>query len=183
MNILDVKNLSVKFDTPDGVVNAVNDVSFTLGQGKTLAIVGESGSGKSQSVFAMMGLLPKNGHAAGSVKYMGTEILNLPEAVMNKYRANEMAMIFQDPMTSLNPYMRISKQLNEVLMYHRGMSKKEALKESIRMLDAVQIPDAANRVHMYPHEFSGGMRQRVMIAMALLCDPKLLIADEPTTSP
>ncbi len=182
MNILDVKNLSVTFDTPDGDVKAVKDVSFTLGQGKTLAIVGESGSGKSQSVFAMMGLLPKNGHAAGSVKYMGTEILNLPEAEMNTYRANEIAMIFQDPMTSLNPYMRISRQLTEVLEFHKGMSRRAALKESIRMLEAVQIPDAANRVHMYPHEFSGGMRQRVMIAMALLCGPKLLIADEPTTA-
>ena len=182
MNILDVKNLSVKFNTPDGDVHAVKDVSFSLGQGKTLAIVGESGSGKSQSVFAMMGLLPKNGHAAGSVKYMGQEILNLPEAAMNNYRANEISMIFQDPMTSLNPYMRISKQLTEVLIYHKGMSKREALRESIKMLDAVQIPDAANRVHMYPHEFSGGMRQRVMIAMSLLCGPKLLIADEPTTA-
>ncbi len=182
MNILDVKNLSVTFDTPDGDVHAVKDVSFTLAEGKSLAIVGESGSGKSQSAFAILGLLPKNGHAAGSVKYLGTEILNLPEAAMNKYRANEIAMIFQDPMTSLNPYMRISKQLMEVLVHHKGMSKREALKESVRMLDAVQIPEAASRVHMYPHEFSGGMRQRVMIAMSLLCGPKLLIADEPTTA-
>ena len=182
MNILDVKNLSVTFDTPDGDVHAVKDVSFTLGEGKTLAIVGESGSGKSQSAFSILGLLPKNGHAGGSVRYMGTEILNLPEAEMNTFRANEIAMIFQDPMTSLNPYMRISKQLSEVLIHHKGMSKRDALAESIRMLDAVQIPDAANRVRMYPHEFSGGMRQRVMIAMSLLCGPKLLIADEPTTA-
>jgi oligopeptide transport system ATP-binding protein len=182
MNILEVKNLSVTFDTPDGDVHAVKNVSFKLAEGKTLAIDGESGAGKSQSAFAMLGLLPKNGHAAGSVKYMGAEILNLPEAEMNKYRANEIAMIFQDPMTSLNPYMRISKQLTEVLIHHKCMSKREALKESVRMLDAVQIPDAANRVHMYPHEFSGGMRQRVMIAMSLLCGPKLLIADEPTTA-
>ena len=182
MDILDVKNLSVTFDTPDGDVHAVKDVSFTLGEGKTLAIVGESGSGKSQSAFSILGLLPKNGHAGGSVKYMGAEILNLPEAEMNTYRANEISMIFQDPMTSLNPYMRISKQLTEVLIHHKGMGKRAALRESIKMLDAVQIPDAANRVHMYPHEFSGGMRQRVMIAMALLCGPKLLIADEPTTA-
>ncbi len=182
MNIIDVKNLSVKFDTPDGVVDAVKDISFSLGAGKTLAIVGESGSGKSQTAFGILGLLPKNGHTAGSVRYRGEEILNLPEAAMNKYRANEIAIIFQDPMTSLNPYMRISKQLTEVLVYHKNMGKAEALRESIRMLDAVQIPDAANRVHMYPHEFSGGMRQRVMIAMSLLCGPKLLIADEPTTA-
>jgi len=182
MDILDVKNLSVKFNTPDGVVNAVNDVSFTIGEGKTLAIVGESGSGKSQTAFGILGLLPKNGHAAGSVKYMGEEILNLPEAAMNKYRANEISMIFQDPMTSLNPYMRISKQLTEVLIHHKGMNKSDAMKESIHMLDAVQIPDASNRIRMYPHEFSGGMRQRVMIAMSLLCGPKLLIADEPTTA-
>ena len=182
MSLLEVENLKVSFDTLDGVVNAVNGVSFSVEAGETLGIVGESGSGKSQTVFALMGLLAQNGRASGSIRYDGREILNLPESELNRIRAEQIAMIFQDPMTSLNPYLRVSRQLTEVLMHHKGMSRKEALEESIRMLDAVRIPEARNRVHRYPHEFSGGMRQRVMIAMALLCRPKLLIADEPTTA-
>lgn len=182
MSILEVKNLHVEFDTPDGVVEAVRDVSFSLKAGHTLAIVGESGSGKSVSAFAILGLLAKNARATGSVKYQGEEILNAPEAVINRYRSNEIAMIFQDPMTSLNPYMRISDQMSEVLIHHQGLKKSAAIAKSIEMLEAVRIPNAAARIHMYPHEFSGGMRQRVMIAMALLCSPKLLIADEPTTA-
>ncbi|WP_269468069.1 ATP-binding cassette domain-containing protein [Devosia ureilytica] len=182
MALLEVKNLSVEFQTNDGVVHAVRDLSYTLEKGKTLAIVGESGSGKTQGAFAIMGLLPKNGRAAGSVMFDGKEILNLPLKQINQYRAERIGIIFQDPMTSLNPYLRISRQMTEVLEHHKGMSHSAALAESVRFLDAVRIPDAKNRVHMYPHEFSGGMRQRVMIAMSLLCGPELLIADEPTTA-
>ncbi len=181
-NLLDVKDLRVEFTTQDGMVTAVNDLNFSLKPGETLGIVGESGSGKSQTVFAIMGLLAKNGIISGSAKFEGREILNLPEKELNKVRAEQIAMIFQDPMTSLNPYMKVSDQLMEVLMLHKGMGKAEAFEESVRMLEAVKIPEARNRINMYPHEFSGGMRQRVMIAMALLCRPKLLIADEPTTA-
>ncbi|MDO5703969.1 MAG: ATP-binding cassette domain-containing protein, partial [Paracoccus sp. (in: a-proteobacteria)] len=182
MALLDIRDLNVRFATGDGTVHAVNGVDLSLNPGDTLGIVGESGSGKSQLAFAIMGLLARNGRASGSVRFDGQEILNAPARVLNRIRAEQIAMIFQDPMTSLNPYMRVSDQMAEVLTLHKGMSHRDAVAESVRMLDAVKIPDAAGRVRLYPHEFSGGMRQRVMIAMALLCKPRLLIADEPTTA-
>ncbi len=180
--LLQVKDLKVQFATEDGLVTAVNGLNFNLHQGETLGIVGESGSGKSQTAFAILGLLAKNGKTTGSILFNDKELVGLHQKELNKIRANDIAIIFQDPMTSLNPYMKIGDQLAEVLILHKGMSKADAYKESIKMLDAVKIPEAAKRIGMYPHEFSGGMRQRVMIAMALLCRPKLLIADEPTTA-
>ena len=182
MALLEIKNLGVTFDTNDGQVHAVNGIDLSLERGETLGIVGESGSGKSQLAFSIMGLLAKNGRATGSITFDGQEILNAPLKTLNEIRAEHIAMIFQDPMTSLNPYMRVSDQMAEVLTLHKGMSKSAAVAESVRMLDAVRIPDAKGRARLYPHEFSGGMRQRVMIAMALLCKPDVLIADEPTTA-
>jgi oligopeptide transport system ATP-binding protein len=182
MALLDVKDLNVRFATQEGEVHAVNGVSFALEKGEALGIVGESGSGKSQLAFSILGLLAANGRASGSITFDGGEILNLPEAQLNKIRADRIAMVFQDPMTALNPYMRISDQMAETLMQHKGLSKRDAVAQAVEMLDAVKIPDAKNRVRLFPHEFSGGMRQRVMIAMALLCKPDVLIADEPTTA-
>ena len=182
MPLLEIDKLNVTFEGDDGPVHAVNDLSLSIDRGETLGIVGESGSGKSQTAFSIMGLLAPNGRTAGSVRFDGQEILGAKPKVLNKLRAERIAMIFQDPMTSLNPYMRIADQMTEVLTLHKGMSKRAALAESVRMLDAVKIPAAKERIRLFPHEFSGGMRQRVVIAMSLLCKPDLLIADEPTTA-
>lgn len=182
MSLLKVTNLGVQFTTNDGVVNAVNGVNFTLERGQTLGIVGESGSGKSQSVLAMMGLLAKNGKTTGEALYDGKNLLTMPARELNRIRGDRVSMIFQDPMTSLNPYLTVERQMTEVLQLHKGMSRRDAKKRAIELLEAVRIPEAARRIDMYPHEFSGGMRQRVMIAMALLCEPEVLIADEPTTA-
>ena len=182
MALLDVTDLSIGFHMPGRDIHVVNKVNFSLDEGKTLAIVGESGSGKTQTAFSLIGLLAKNGFASGSVTFEGQELLGIPEAELNKVRAEKIAMIFQDPMTSLNPYIRVGEQLVEVLVLHKGINKAAAQTEAIRMLDAVKLPDARNIFSRFPHECSGGMRQRIMIAMALLCRPKLLIADEPTTA-
>ena len=182
MALLTVRDLRVSFETGDGTVNAVNGVDLEVQAGQSVAVVGESGSGKSQLMLAVMGLLARNGTVEGSIEFDGVELLGLDEAALNRIRARRIAMVFQDPMTALNPYMRISDQMTEILTLHRGMARSEALAESVRLLDAMEVPDARRRIARYPHEYSGGMRQRVLIAMALLCRPRLLIADEPTTA-
>ncbi len=181
--LLEVEGLTTRFAMPGGgEVVAADAVSFRIAEGESLGIVGESGSGKTQIFLSIMGLLAKNGRSTGSVRFRGQEILGLPSRKLNEIRGVGLSMIFQDPMTSLNPYLRISRQMTEVLVEHKGLSEAEARRRGIAMLELVGIPEAARRFDMYPHEFSGGMRQRVMIAMALLCEPALLIADEPTTA-
>ncbi|MDD5392788.1 MAG: ABC transporter ATP-binding protein [Thiothrix sp.] len=183
MSLLSIQSLNIRFRSPDeGDVEAVRNVSLQLHPGETLAVVGESGAGKSQLFHAVMGLLPRNARASGSVLFNGVELLNQPARVLNQYRGKRMAMIFQDPMTALNPLLTIGRQLTEVLEVHQRMGAKPARDKAIAMLEQVRISDAARRFNSYPHELSGGMRQRVMIAMALLCEPELLIADEPTTA-
>ena len=182
MALLEVKDLDVGFDTPDGEVHAVNCLNFSIKAGDALAIVGESGSGKTQTVMALMGLLSENGHVNGQALFKGEDLLQMSTAELNKHRGCEIAMIFQDPMTSLNPYLRIEKQMVEVVRHHQGLNKAEARAHAIEMLRAVRIADPERSIRQYPHEFSGGMRQRVMVAMGLLCEPDLLIADEPTTA-
>jgi oligopeptide transport system ATP-binding protein len=183
-NLLEVKNLRTYFETDDGVVKAVDDISFQLKRGETLGIVGESGSGKSVTNLSVIRLIPEppGKIVSGEVIFNGADLLLLPGEAIRKIRGRRIAMIFQDPMTSLNPFMKISKQLMEMTQLHLGHTKAQARDHAIRMLEAVGIPDARTRADAYPHEFSGGMRQRVMIAMALSCEPELLIADEPTTA-
>jgi oligopeptide transport system ATP-binding protein len=183
-NILTVNNLKTYFSTEDGVVKAVDGISFTLKKGETLGIVGESGSGKSVTNLSIMRLIqePPGKIVDGVINFDGIDVRAIPIDEVRKIRGKRIAMIFQDPMTSLNPYLRISKQLMEVTQLHLGHSKEQAYQHAIKMLEIVGIPDAKSRVDGYPHEFSGGMRQRVMIAMALSCEPEVLIADEPTTA-
>jgi len=180
--ILEVRDLNVEFKVMDGIVKAVNGLSFKAYDQEIIGVVGESGSGKSQTMLAVMGLLANNAKVSGSVKFMGQELIGMSARELNKIRGDKIGMIFQDPMTSLNPYLKISSQMTEVLMLHKGLNYKDALNQSIQMLEHVKIPEAKNRINLYPHEFSGGMRQRVMIAMTLLTRPKMLIADEPTTA-
>ncbi|HVI88924.1 MAG TPA: ABC transporter ATP-binding protein [Dongiaceae bacterium] len=180
--ILSIRDLSIEFKLADGWKTAVDRVDLDLRPGEIMGIVGESGSGKSQILLAAMGLTANNGRVNGSIKFLGQEIVGTSPARLDKIRGSAMSMIFQDPMTSLNPYLRVSEQLMEVLIAHQGLSKADARKRAIAMLERVHIPDAGRRIDLYPHEFSGGMRQRVMIAMALLCKPALLLADEPTTA-
>jgi oligopeptide transport system ATP-binding protein len=182
MALLEVDGLRVEFATQDGALAAVRGVDFSVGEGEALGIVGESGSGKSQTVLALMGLLADNGSTSGRALFDGTDLLRMNARELNRVRGEKISMIFQDPMTSLNPYLTVCRQMTEVLTFHQGMDQRAARQEAVRMLDAVHIPEAAGRIDRYPHEFSGGMRQRVMIAMSLLCRPRLIIADEPTTA-
>src|ERR1700741_979120 len=182
--LLEVNDLRTYFETEDGLVKAVDGISFELKRGETLGIVGESGSGKSVTNLSIIRLVPQppGKIVSGQVIFNGQDILLLPTEAVRKIRGRRIAMIFQDPMTSLNPFLKISRQLMEMTQLHLGHSKSQAYEHAIKMLPTVGIPDARARVDNYPHEFSGGMRQRVMIAMALSCEPELLIADEPTTA-
>ncbi|MDQ2817619.1 MAG: ABC transporter ATP-binding protein [Candidatus Eremiobacteraeota bacterium] len=184
MALLSVKDLAVTFRTDDGIVRAVNGLSFELKAGETLGIVGESGSGKSVSALSIMRLIamPPGRIERGQILFKDRDLLTVSEAEMRHIRGDEISMIFQDPMTSLNPVLTVGDQIAEAIILHQHKSKKEAFKRAIDMLKLVRIPAAENRIRDYPHQFSGGMRQRVMIAMALSCDPELLIADEPTTA-
>jgi oligopeptide transport system ATP-binding protein len=179
--VLRIEQLSIDFLSA-GRIAAVREVSLQVSPGECLGIVGESGSGKSQTFMGALGLLPRSARATGSVRFEGREILDAPRAVLNKIRGSRLSMVFQDPLSSLTPHLRIGTQLAEVLVCHRGMSWRESELAALRMLDRVRVPESKRRLRQYPHQLSGGMRQRVMIAMGLLCEPALMIADEPTTA-
>ena len=182
--LLDIRNLQVRFYTPEGTVYAVNDISYKVHEGEVVAVVGESGCGKSVSMMAVLGLIPRppGEIAGGEALFMGRDLLRLPEDDMQSVRGGDIAMVFQDPMTSLNPVLSVRRQMTESLRRHANMSPEQARDRAVELLELVGIPDAARRLGDYPHQFSGGMRQRVMIAMMLACNPSLLIADEPTTA-
>jgi len=184
MTLLLVQDLRTRFHTPEGTIYAVNGISYKLGEGETLAVVGESGCGKSVSMMSILGLIPipPGEIASGSALYQGRDLLQMTDAELEQVRGKEIAMIFQDPMTALNPVLTIGRQITEVLERHMGMSRQQAHLRAVELLEMVGIPSAAARLRDYPHQFSGGMRQRVMIAMALSCLPSILIADEPTTA-
>ncbi len=182
--ILEIRDLCVEFQTVEGTVQAVNHLSYKLRKGEKLGIVGESGSGKSVSSLGMLRLIPNppGRITGGEILYKGQDLVKEPKKEMQRIRGNEISMIFQEPMTSLNPIIKCGKQIAESLRLHRGMNKKEAMEEAVRLMQSVGIANPAQRAHEYPHQMSGGMRQRVMIAMALACEPQILIADEPTTA-
>jgi len=180
--LLEVEDLTVTFPTTRGPVDVVRNVSFTVGRDETVGIVGESGSGKSMTSLAVMGLLPKGARTSGSIRLDGVELLGRPERELRRLRGDQMSMIFQDPLSSLNPYYTVGLQIEEMYRAHRDRSRKTARKVAVEALAQVGLPDPERRAGHYPHQFSGGQRQRIMIAMALVCRPKLLIADEPTTA-
>jgi len=182
MTVLEVSDLAVAFATPEGAVRAVDGVSFSLRAGRCLGVVGESGSGKTQTFMAIMGVLPDNATATGRAVFDGRDLLQAPVGELNGIRGSRMTLVMQDALSALTPHMRIGDQLKEVLYVHRGVSRHEAERRVLEVLDKVRMPDARRRMKMYPHELSGGMRQRVTIGMSLLCDPDVLIADEPTTA-